>query len=146
MATIKGQGVRVTGLNESLRALKRAGEAEKLGLLKHVFHQAAQHVVNTARGKASTRMESAAASVLRASKTQRRAQILFNERRGFEHGAEFGAHRNVLRRRKTGSYLGFNQFREPRRDGYFLFPAIRQETPRLSAEVGDEIVKIFEKG
>lgn len=57
-------------------------------------------------------------------------------------GAEFGAGRNVVRRRRSGSYLGFNQFQEwsgnGPKAGYFVYPAIRDNNER--------IVRTYEEG
>lgn len=57
-------------------------------------------------------------------------------------GAEFGAGQNIIRTRKSGTYLGYNQF-EPWKGngptaGYFIYPAIREKN--------DEIVRTYEEG
>lgn len=53
-------------------------------------------------------------------------------------GAEFGAGRNTRRDRKTGTYLGFNQFDEWTGNGsdagYFIYPTIRQDADRIETE------------
>lgn len=147
-----GSTIRVRGLDETLRALKQVGDVERRGALKDVFFRAARHIVDGAQARASTTMERAAARGLRASRTQSRAQVQFTERRGFEFGAEFGAAQNQPRRAfRSGTsytYLGLNQFRPWRGNdegaGYFLWPAIREETPRVIDAVGEELEKIFE--
>lgn len=146
--------IKVKGLNETVKALRDVGDAEKLGLLKDVFYRGAETVVAKAHGNASTKMERAAAAGLKASRTQNRAQIAFTERRGFEFGAEFGAAQNQPRRAFRGatsySYRGLNQFQPWRGNdegaGYFLWPAIRSEAPKIVEQVGDELEKIFQKG
>ena len=157
MATISTEStIRVTGLNEAIKALKKCGDAEKLGLLKQVFHAAAQHVVREAQGTAPFvgKMATAAARGLKASRTQNNAAVRFTERRGFEFGAEFGAGRNLPRSGHRGStyytYQGLNQFKPWRGNsmaaGYFLWPSIRAEAPLLAEEIGDELERIFVKG
>lgn len=148
--------VRVTGLKEAVRALKKCGDAEKLGLLKETFHQAAKLVVREAQGTAVfvSPMASRAASRLKASKVQNAAQVIFSERKGYEFGAEFGAGRNLPRSGHRGgtyyTYAGLNQFKpwlgNGTGAGYFLWPSIRAESEHIAEMVGDEMERIFEKG
>ena len=149
-----GSTIKVKGLNETIKALREVGDAERLGLLKDVFYRGAQTVVRAAHGNASNKMEHAAAAGLKASRTQNRAQVAFTERRGFEFGAEFGAAQNQPRRAYRGGtgyhYRGLNQFRPWRGNGedagYFLWPAIRETAPKIAEDIGDELERIFEKG
>lgn len=50
-------------------------------------------------------------------------------------GAEFGAGRNITRSRRSGTYLGFNQFEEwtgnGAKAGRFIYPAIRDNNERI---------------
>ncbi len=64
-------------------------------------------------------------------------------------GVEFGAVRNVLRQRSTGSYRGWNQFKAWKGNGsdagYALFPAIRSSSDEILELGGKAIDDISRK-
>lgn len=122
---------KVTGIRDIQRALRQVdGQSQKK--LREVGNRAVQRIVVKAQANASTPMEKAAAATLRAQSQQRYAAIKLGRARvPFALGAEFGAGRNSTRRRSTGTYVGYRQFKPWRGNGedagYFMYPAIRAE-------------------
>jgi hypothetical protein len=150
MPTIKGAGVRVEGLDAFRRELRKLGDKGLVDDLKDANFEVASRVVLWAQARTSTRMEQAAAKTLRPSRNQRAAQVtLGGPKAPFAAGAEFGAIRNIPRRTLRGEVRGWNQFREWRGNGrgagYFLYPAIRDNTDEIVDTYGDAIEKIAAK-
>ena len=129
-----GDAVRVTGLKELRSVLRKMGDKELLRELAKVNNRMAGVVVSRARGKASSSMESAAASRLRASRGNAKATVTLGGK-PYDIGAEFGA-------------LRWHQFRPWRGNGatagYFLFPAVRESREELIEQYVNEIDKIWE--
>lgn len=143
-----GDAVRVTGMRELRAALRRLGDRELLRELGKINGRAAQMVRDRARAKASTAQEAGAASRLRASRGAAKATITLGGK-PYDFGAEFGARPNAERRRKSGSYLGLNQFRPWRGNGqgagYFLFPALRESREQIIEQYVAEIDKLWNR-
>lgn len=152
MARLSGADtVRVKGLDELRRELRKLDDKGLTAELKQANYDAATLVVEGAQGKASTRMEQAAASTLTASRAAARAAVNFGGSRApFAMGAEFGAGQNVARTGAVrGSFLGYNQFKAHRGSGanagYFLWPAVRDKTPQIVETYGDAMERIASK-
>ena len=167
--------VRVKGLDELRRELRKLDDKGLTAELKQANFDAAKLVVEGAQGKASNKMERSAASTLTASRAAARAAVNFGGPRApYAMGAEFGAARNVLRKipprqvkgkttrdssgrfvageiKSVGSMtmLGWNQFKAHRGSGanagYFLWPAVRDKTPQIVETYGDAVERIASK-
>jgi hypothetical protein len=142
--------VRVSGLAQFRRELRKLDEPQFLNQLKDANNEVAERVVGWARSTAASvgRQQASAARSLRAGRQQARATVSFGGR-GFEYaaGAEFGASRNQMRTLPNGRRArGWNQFRPWRGNddgaGYFLWPAIRRNTDSIVDIYGDAIEKI----
>jgi hypothetical protein len=147
---MKAGTVKVVGLDDFRRELKKLDEAGLIADLKEANREVAQLVVDGAQQRADTRLERAAAASLRASRTQARAQVIGGSSKvPFFGGAEFGAGQNAPRVRATGRYVGFNQFKawtgNGRSAGFFLYPTIRAETDRIVEVYGDHMDRITKK-
>ena len=144
--------IEVTGAREFRRELKKLDHPALTNDLKDVNFRVAEHVRVAAVAKASGqgRMVERAAGTLRASRVATRAALMLgNKATPFAAGAEFGAAQNKLRSTARGPRLGWNQF-EPwrgagRSAGYFVYPAIRQETTQIVEMYGDEIQRLANK-
>jgi hypothetical protein len=100
MATIKGVGFRVEGLDKFRRELKKLDDDTLTRDLKDANFEVAQAVVRWAKSKASAqgRMATRAASTLRPGRTAARGTVtLGGARAPFAAGSEFGAIRNIPR-------------------------------------------------
>lgn len=149
-----GETVIVRGLDDlrrELRKIERNGGTDGLSLLKNANNKVATHVVNKAQNRASGigRLQSKAASTLRAGKAQARATVTGGVGVPYFYGAEFGAYQNVPRVRGSRSFLGFNQFlvwKTPGNGnaGYFLYPTMKAESSRIIEMYGDELDRITE--
>lgn len=140
--------VEVQGLRELNRSLKKLGDLDSLAEYKKVSREVAQLVIRSAKGKASTAMEKSAAATLKPSVGVRGVGIkLGGNSTPYALGAEFGAYRNQLRNTRSGPMLGWNQFRPWRGNdeaaGYFLWPAVRAESPTITKRFGDMIDKLW---
>lgn len=140
--------VEVRGLKELRQKLKDI-DLEKD--LKKVHHRVADLVAVDARqvmaGLPVGGMAGRAASTIKASRSAVGARInLGSASVPFALGVEFGAHRNVQRRRGPHSMLGWNQFQEWRGAGdgagYAIFPTIRDNRERIMAAYMDEIDRL----
>lgn len=147
-------GVKVTGLQEVRSALKRCEDADRQAELKQANFDVAELVVREGRSGASgvSSMAARAAETLRAGRQLAKATVtLGGARAPFALGAEFGAGRDVRRGNVGGNPprpgRGWNQFMGWRGNGedagYFLYPAIRENTPEIVDRYGDAIERIF---
>lgn len=150
MPTLKNESIRVVGLADFRRELKKLDDNGLIDGLKDVNYDVANSVVRWAQAKASTRMEHRAASTLTAARAQARASVsLGGMRAKFAAGAEFGAMRGIPRTTRRGPVVGWNQFKQWRGNGadagYFLFPAIRDHEREIVDQYGDAIEKLARK-
>ena len=148
MGRLKSGTVAVEGLDEFRKALKKLDGDQATEALKDANFRVAELVTREAQGRASTRMEQAAAASLRPSRQAARAQVTGGGASvPFFGGAEFGAGRNQLRNTRRGVMRGWNQFKPWRGNGsgagYFLYPAIRDATDNVVEIYGTEIDKIM---
>lgn len=151
MAVNRGGSIKVQGLDELRRELRKLDDAGLTNELKQTNFDAAKAVIAPAQARARGlgRMQARAAATLTPSKAAAGARVNFGGAKApFAGGAEFGAGQNVPRRPpgRTGTVLGWNQF-EPWRGndagaGYFLYPTIRELTPELVEMYGDAIERI----
>jgi hypothetical protein len=138
------------GFDEAKRALAKLGDPEKSRAYKTANYDIAKEVViPAARRNASTKLERRAAQTLEAVRTAAGGSVRLGK--GFEGalGAEFGADRNQRRRGRPGGksapVTGWNQFQPWRGSdtaaGYFLWPAIREQTD----EIINRYARLFEE-
>jgi hypothetical protein len=128
-------------LQKDLRTLDKKLPAE----LRKVNLAVAQMVVTKAQATAASLggVAAKAAPAIKAAAEQRGASVTLKASKSipFAMGAEFGAGRGIRRDRKTGTYLGFNQFQPWKGNstdaGYFMYPTIRGEN--------NHIVEAYEK-
>lgn len=139
--------VKVTGLKELIRELKKLDDAGLVNELKDANYKVAQLVVNKAQGNASGRMESAAAASLKPGRQAAKAVVSGGGAAvPFFGGAEFGAGQNKLRNTARGAVRGWNQFVPwTGQTGRFLYPAIRSSMDEIVELYGDEIEKITKR-
>lgn len=146
-----GDSIRVDGLDGFRKELRKLDDAGLIEELKQANADVAELVIRSAKSRASTRMEQRAASTLKARRAQRAAEVSFGGAQApFAAGAEFGAGQDMVRRSVNGrTYRGYNQFKQWRGNdngaGYFLYPAIRDETKAIVEMYGDAIEKITSK-
>jgi hypothetical protein len=152
MARVGSGGAKVVGLDELRRELKRLDDAGLIGELKDVNYEVASSVIGPMKSKAAGigAMEARAAATLSASKAAARAQVNFGGAKApFAGGAEFGAGRDSIRSRASGSYVGYRQFNPWRGNGgdagYFMYPTIRDRMDDIVERYGDGIEKITRK-
>jgi hypothetical protein len=136
------------GFDEAKRALAKLGDVEKSRAYKTANFDIANEVVipaAMANARALGKMQVKAAQTLKALRTASGGSVSLGKGFAGALGAEFGADRNQRRQGrphgKSAPVTGWQQF-EPWRGsstgaGYFLWPAIRQET--------DEIVNRYKK-
>ena len=125
--------VRVEGLDELRRALKKAQDVEALGKVKAANRAAGELVVKAAQRRAPgvSRMAASAATTLRASNSAGKASVrIGSNAKPYALGAEFGSVRYRQFKPWRGSGAGA---------GYFLWPAIRDKTPEIVELYGDAI-------
>lgn len=148
---MKAGAVRVEGLRELNKALKDIGPEARAEL-----KSAAQKVANlvAADAKAAASSLGGVAAKVAPSISPRAgiggtAGVAFGGARfPMAGGAEFGAGHDRMRNRKSGQYVGYNQFPQWRGNGsgagYFLYPTIRRDADRIITEFTtalDEVVK-----
>lgn len=138
--------VRVEGLDELRRELRRLADAGLSDRLKDANQKAAEIVVRRAKQRAAAlgRMQQAAAETLRPARQAARAVVTLGRASvPFALGAEFGAGRNIATPGRNRGRVGLNQFQPWRgngRDaGYFLWPGIRDSTEEIVEAYGDEL-------
>ena len=134
-------------MKELRRDIRKLGTPDQLKELKSANATVARLVVDAAKGKASTRPQRRAAATLKVPNSVYPA-VRLGGGFGGALGAEFGANRNRDRVGPSGRrYKGYNQFQAFRGSGeaagYFLYPAIRENTARIMGMYGDELLKRF---
>lgn len=132
-STHRGVSIRVEGLKEVRRDLKEAGDFEGSAALKAALAEAADHVVATARSRASTRQERSMASRLKASRSAASSAVTLGGK-PYDLGTEFGAKRWPQFRDWRGNDLGA---------GYLLFPTIRDQEERILEPVAGALQKVL---
>lgn len=144
-----GQGIKVVGLDELRRELRKLDEPGIIDGLKDVNYQVARDVIGWSQAAAGRfgPMDARAAATLTASKAQRAAQVKGGGARApWFGGSEFGAGRNRDRSTSRGVVTGWNQFREWRgngRDaGYWLYPSIRAHTDEIVDRYGEGLERL----
>ena len=149
MSAIGQGGVRVKGLDELRRELKRLDDAGLINELKDVNYEVAQSIIGPAQAKAASvgAMEARAAATLKASKAAAVARVNFGGAKApFAGGAEFGAGQDRPRSTARGTVRGWNQFNPWRGNGgdagYFLYPTIRERTDDIVEMYGDGLERI----
>ena len=151
MARLDADTVKVAGLSELRKELKRLDEATLIDELKDANYEVAELVRKEAVGRASTKMEQRAADSLKSARQAARAQLSGGGAKvPYFGGAEFGAMRNQTRTGPSGrTYQGYNQFQEWRGNGsdagYFLYPAIRDLSEPIVNIYGDYLEQITKK-
>lgn len=151
MARLKGAAIRVEGLDELRRELRKLDDAGLTNALRQANYDVAEHVIARAKAAASTKLQRKAADSMTASRQAARAQInAGGSKAPFFGGAEFGAGQGQRRVGPSGrQFLGHNQFEAWRGNGmdagYFLYPTIRDETDEIIDIYGDEIERISRK-
>lgn len=143
--------VQIVGLKETQAALKKLGDVSKSKAFKETGYEIAQDVViPTAKGNASNRMERRAAGTLKALRVTTGGAVRLGEGFPGALGAEFGAFRNQLRNVGGRQVRGWQQFKPWRGSdagaGYFLWPAIREQTDAIVGRYGDLFEKLWEEG
>jgi hypothetical protein len=144
--------IKVEGLDDLRRELRKLDAAGLTNELKEANYRVAQSVIGPAQSRARGlgAMETKAANTLKASRAAKAALINYGGARApFAGGAEFGAHRDLRRRRGESSYVGFRQFAPWTGNGMtagrFIYPTIRDMTPGILDEYGEEIGRITAK-
>lgn len=141
--------VRVEGLDELRRELRRLDDAGLSDRLKDANYRAGEIVVRRARQRAAAlgRMQQKAADTLRPARQAARAVVTLGRASvPFALGAEFGAGRGIRTPGRNRGRVGLNQFLAWRGNstgaGYFLWPAVRDSNDEIMATYGDEIERI----
>ena len=149
-----GETVVIYGLRDfrsKLQRLAREGDPRGRELLKDANQRVGDLVVQGARRRASTPIERKAAGTLRAGRQLARVVVTGGTARfPYFYGAEFGSYQNVVRERNGRTVRGWNQFRPWKRPGhgntgYFLFPTMRDESPRIIEEYSRELDEVSRK-
>lgn len=148
---IRSGTLAIEGLAELNKALRALGP-EMQNELRDTNRFVAQFVAADARSAASALGGVAAhvAPSIKAVGGNRSAGVAFGGARyPMAAGAEFGAGHNVVRSRTTGGYKGYNQFDawsgNDTRAGYFVYPAIRQDSSRIETEYGKAMDRLLKK-
>lgn len=154
---VRDAGVRVDGMKEFRRDLKRLtedGGSDGRYLLKAANLRVAIHVRKHAVQRAARigDMQFAAALSMKTKSTATAAQLVMGNDPNVPYfdGAEFGARRNRLRARRSGSYIGLQQFKDWKQPGsgntgYFLFPTMRAESEAIKEIWAKEFDRISDK-
>jgi hypothetical protein len=147
--------VKVAGLGELRKELKRLDEPTILDELKDANFEVAELVRREALDRASSRMEIRAAESLKSARQAQRAQLTGGgAKTPFFGGAEFGSDRGKSRiiagkTMQSHNRVGWRQFQEWRGNqsdaGYFLYPAIRDLTEPIVNIYGDWLEQITKK-
>ncbi|MGH9460369.1 MAG: hypothetical protein ACRD1X_04075 [Vicinamibacteria bacterium] len=146
MATkVRTGDVRVEGLAELSRVLKRM-DSDLAKELRKANKDAAQVAATVSKSRALSVGGVAAkvAPTIRASAGVKSASVGFGGAQApMAGGAEFGANRDRLRQRSTGTYVGYRQFQpwrgSGRNAGYFVYPAIRDNENRIVEQYTDAL-------
>jgi hypothetical protein len=143
VVTSRTQAIQIDGLKQ-LQADLRALDAKLPRELRKVNLSVAQLVADKARGRAAGLgpQSAKAASAIKAAAEQRGASVKMTATSAvpWAMGAEFGAGHDVERKRKSGTYKGYNALPEWRGagpgSGYIVFPTVRAS--------GDDIVNAYD--
>lgn len=147
--------VQFDGFDEFRKRLKAMDDVEKTREYKVASWAIADEVViPAAQANASTRMERRAAQTLVAVKTASGGAVRLGGKFPGALGAEFGADRNQRRlgrpRGTVAPVTGWQQFKPWRGSdsdaGYFLWPAIREQSDEIVNRYGELFRKLFEEG
>lgn len=131
MAVNKGVSIRVEGLKEFQRELKKVDTPS----MKDANFKIANFVVDKAKGRASGvgRQQAKAAGTMRASRSGIAARVVGGNGIDWFNGAEFGS-------------VKYGQFPAHRgQEGYFLFPTIRDDREAIEEVAMDEFMKVAQK-
>lgn len=150
---LSGESLKVIGLREFQREIRKLDDKGVLDELKDLNVQVAQLVIGTAQSVAGGlgRMEQVAAASLKPARQAARAQVSGGGAGvPFFGGAEFGAGRDQPRIDVgPGPGRGYNQFKawtgNGSNAGRFLYPAIRQDTAEIVEMYGDALEKLAAK-
>ncbi len=141
--------VRVEGLDELRRELRRLDDAGLVDRLKDANYRVSEIVVRRAQQRAAAlgRMQQAAADTLRPARQAARAVVTLGRASvPFALGAEFGAGRNTRTPGRNRGRLGLNQFQPWRGNrsgaGYFLWPGIRDSADEIRDAYLEELDRI----
>jgi len=144
--------VEVEGLKPFVKELKALGDADLSAEFKDANVAVADLIVERARVRAAGegRQAKAAARTLRAVKSKVRAEVVMGGTKApWVFGSEFGAQQDKPRRRISGTYRGFNQFKPWRGSGenagFFLYPAIRASTDDVVDLYGERLDELVSK-
>ena len=146
--------INIEGLKATQKKLKQLGDVEKTRQYKLENAKIADEVViPAAKAKASTRMEQRAAGTLVAVKTASGGAVRLGKKFPAARGAEFGAQRNQARMGRPGGKVttvtGWNQFKpwrgSDREAGYFLWPAIREQEPKIINRYSKLFEELFDE-
>jgi hypothetical protein len=132
-------------MRELRAALKRCEDAERQRELRQANIDVAEIVVKGARQRAGSTMQRSTASRIKAVRSLARAAVRLGGK-PYDMGANFGAYHNVPRRRRTGTYRGYNWAPVRRRPDYMLYSSIEANRERIVDTYGDAIEVIFNKG
>jgi hypothetical protein len=131
-----GVGIKVNGLTEFRKELRKLDDKGFTDQLKDANYAIAELVVTGAKGKAGAlgKMQARAAETLKPSRQAARAQVTAGGARApFFFGAEFG----------SGKYHQFQPWRGGGPGaGYFLYPTIRAETVPILGIYSEAVKKI----
>lgn len=117
-----GATVRVVGLKELRKALRKAGDKEFAGALRKANTLVAEDVLQRARPGIAAVSTGVAASG-RAVRSAVGGKIAFSDVRS--GGVIFGAYHDMPRvGARRGPYKGYNAFRVPNPEGYHVYPEV----------------------
>lgn len=136
------EAVRIEGLTEFRKELRKVAGKDGLAALKAVNVKVAEMIVERTKPKMGKRSTRSAAS-LKAAKTGNAAFVRGGGKNApMFGGVEFGAYRNQPRRVARGTVSGWNQFEMWRGNasdaGYFLYATVRASS--------EEVVQMYRDG
>lgn len=141
--------VRVDGLDDLRRELRRLDDAGLSDRLKDANYRVSEIVVRRAQARAAAlgRMQQKAADTLRPARQAARAVVTLGRASvPFALGAEFGAWQGIRQPGRNRGRVGLNQF-DPWRGrstgaGYFLWPGIRDSADDIRDAYLEELDRI----
>lgn len=142
--------IEVKGLKEWKREIRKlTGSKEFENALKDEHQAVARKVVEAShrRAAATGRKEiMKAAETLSAGRTLKGAVVRAGGARVPWAGAAFfGTYHNRTRERRTGKYLGYNQFLEPTPGGYVIYPAIEDMRSEITRTYLEGIERVMHR-
>ena len=147
--------VQFNGFEDFRKRLKAMEDVDKTRAYKVASWAIADEVViPAAQANAATRMERRAAQTLVAVKSNSGGAVRLGGKFPAALGAEFGADRNQRRIGRphgtVAAVTGWNQFKPWRGSssdaGYFLWPAIREQSAEIVNRYDELFRKLFEEG